>query len=241
MPVRGRRAAGARRGGPRRPVPTLPDAVVAVVRQVLPGTRRSQGCGCAPTVPRGLLRTGTERNTDVQRHAPDACPADRRRAEVAGRALACRELPLGRSDLSHGQPAADRAAAPGARQAAAARPLGDVTGPEHDPHPPRPPHQEPGSEHPVRVGARPRRTRRAGQLLAGGVVLRDLPGRHARCGRHGAAVPAVLLPRRGAQPCGPRDPGVHPRRRRARLRALARLRRRAGQPRPAGGLRDRGR
>ena len=48
------------------------------------------------------------------------------------------------------------------------------------------------------------------------------------------ALQAVLLPRRHPQPCGTRDPGIDPRGRRARLLAVARLRRGVRQPGPGG-------
>ena len=48
------------------------------------------------------------------------------------------------------------------------------------------------------------------------------------------AVPAVLVPRRHPEPRRARDAGVDPRGRRARVRAVPRLRRGVRQPRPAG-------
>ncbi len=54
-----------------------------------------------------------------------------------------------------------------------------------------------------------------------------------------AALPAVLLPRRRAQPCRPGDARLDPRGRRARLLARPRVRRRLRQPGSAGRLRDR--
>src|SRR5215469_3759777 len=48
------------------------------------------------------------------------------------RLVARRELPVGGTDLPAGQPAADRAASAGARQAAAARALGHHAGAEPD-------------------------------------------------------------------------------------------------------------
>ena len=72
-----------------------------------------------------------------------------------------------------------------------------------------------------------------------GTYSETYPDVGAGRGGHGPAVPAVLLPRRGAEPCGARDAGLDPRGRRARLLALARLRRRLRQPGPAGRLRHR--
>ena len=54
-----------------------------------------------------------------------------------------------------------------------------------------------------------------------------------------AAVPAVLVPRRHPEPRRARDAGLDPRRRRARLRAVARLRRGVRQPGPDRRLRRR--
>ena len=51
------------------------------------------------------------------------------------------ELPLGRADLPARQPAPEGAAQAGAHQAAAARALGHVAGPEHALHAPQPGHQ----------------------------------------------------------------------------------------------------
>ncbi len=52
-------------------------------------------------------------------------------------------------------------------------------------------------------------------------------------------VPTLLVPRRDRQPRHARDPGLHPRGRRARLRARPRLRGRVRQPGPGGVLRRR--
>ena len=60
-------------------------------------------------------------------------------------------------------------------------------------------------------------------------------------GRGGApaAVPPVLVPGGCPVPCGPRNPRIDPRGRRAGLFAGPRVRRRLRQPRPAGTVRDR--
>ena len=65
------------------------------------------------------------------------------------------------------------------------------------------------------------------------------PERLAGRGRHEAAVPAVLLPRRHPQPRRPGDARLDPRGRRARLQPQPRLRRGLRQPRPDRGLRRR--
>ena len=76
------------------------------------------------------------------RHSSGPPPAHRRRARADRRLVARGELPVGRPDLPARQPAAARAAAPRARQAEAARPLGDHPGAElplraHEPRDPR--------------------------------------------------------------------------------------------------------
>ena len=126
-----------------------------------------------------------------------------------------------------------------ARQAPPARPLG----------------REPGAV--VRVGAseprdqarRPRRDlrRRSGPRRAGRArarlprrhLLRDLSGQERGRGGHAEVLQAVLLPRphRLARHAG--DAGLDPRRRRARLQPVARLRRGARQPRSDRRLRGR--
>ena len=58
------------------------------------------------------------------------------------------------------------------------------------------------------------------------------PGQEPRRGGAAPLLQAVLLPRRDRQPLHARDPRLDPRGRRARLRALARLRRGLRQPRP---------
>ena len=78
-----------------------------------------------------------------------------------------------------------------------------------------------------------------GEHLPGGHLQRALPGRHPGRRRDGPAVQAVLLPRRHPLARGAGDAGLHPRGRRARLRAGARLRGGVRQPGPDRGLRDR--
>ena len=63
------------------------------------------------------------------------------RAPQDRRLLAGRQLPLGRADLPARQPAPEGAAQARAHQAAAARPLGHVAGPEHALRPPQSGHQ----------------------------------------------------------------------------------------------------
>ena len=91
----------------------------------------------------------------------------------------------------------------------------------------------------LRHRPRARRPGRGGDGVPGGHVLGAVRARHRRRRGHEGAVPAVLLPRRHPQPRRAGDPGLDPRGRRARLRALARLRRGVRQPGPAGRLRDR--
>ena len=91
----------------------------------------------------------------------------------------------------------------------------------------------------LRHRSRARRSRAGRQRLAGGHLQRGLPVGEPRPGRHGAAVPPVLLPRRHPEPRRAGDARLDPRGRRARLLPVPRLRRRAGQPRPGRRLRDR--
>ena len=131
----------------------------------------------------------------------------------------------------------------GARQAAAARPLGHDAGPDLHLRPPQP------GDHGARPGddlhhrPRPRRPGRGGRVVPRGHLLRGLPRRRPRRARPAPAVHAVLLPRRHPEPRRAGDARLDPRGRRARLRALARVRRRVRQPRPrgrGGGRRRRG-
>ena len=87
------------------------------------------------------------------------------------RLLARRQLPVGRPDLPDGQPAADRAAARRAHQAAAARPLGHLPRPELHLGAPVPRHHRARHRDDDRHRARSRRARGAGQHLAGGQLL----------------------------------------------------------------------
>ncbi len=178
------------------------------------------------------------------RDHPDA---DHRASGVRGRPradrplLAGRQLPVGRADLPPRQPAAPGPARGRARQAAAARPLGHHAGTEPALRPPQPGDQEPGPERPLRDRSGARRSRPGGERVPRGHLQRGLRPDHPRRGRDALAVPAVLLPRRHPQPRRARDARLDPRGRRARLRPGARLRCRVRQPRPAGGLRGRGR
>src|SRR5690606_33825056 len=149
---------------------------------------------------------------------------DRRGTARPGRPLAGRQRPAGGPDLPAREPAAHRAPAAGAHQAAPARPLGHLTGTEPGVHAPRPRDRTAREGHAGHLGARSRRPLRAGQLLAGGQLQRDVPRRRPRRGGHGAALPAVLLPRRRPQPRRPRGPRLGPRGRRTRLLPRARLR-----------------
>ena len=162
--------------------------------------------------------------------APASLP---RRAAPDRRLLARGELPLRRPDLPARQPAPHDTAGARARQAAAPRPLGHDPGPEHDlrPHEPGDPELGPRRDLRHRPGARRPGHRR--QRLPRGDVQRGLPVHHARRGRHPQAVPPVLVPGRHPQPRRARDAGLHPRGRRAGLRALARVRRGVRQPGPA--------
>ena len=116
-------------------------------------------------------------------------------------------------------------------EAAAARALGDHAGAELPlrPHEPRDPRPRPRRD--LRHRARPRRAGTRREHVPRGHLQRGLPRHRPRRGRPAAAVPSVLVPRRHPEPRRARDAGFDPRRRRARLRAGARLRRRASTTR----------
>ena len=158
---------------------------------------------------------------------------------AARRLLAGRELPVGRADLPARQPAAARAAAARARQAAPARPLGHDARPELRLRPPEPGDHPARPERDLRHRARPRRAGLVANAYLEGTYTEVYP--HIAQDEAGmqAPVPAVLVPRRHPQPRRARDAGLDPRGRRAGLRPLARLRRRLRQPRPRGRLRGR--
>ena len=88
------------------------------------------------------------------------------------------------------------------------------------------------------IGPGPRRAGHRRQRLPRGDLQRGLPLHHARRGRHPQAVPPVLLPGRHPQPRRAGDAGLHPRGRRAGLRAVPCVRRGVRQPGP-GRLRGR--
>ena len=76
----------------------------------------------------------------------------------------------------------------------------------------------------------PRRAGRAGAGLPRRHVLRGLPEQGRRRGRDARVLQGVLLPRRHRQPLHAGDARLDPRRRRARLQRLARVRRGVRQP-----------
>ena len=157
--------------------------------------------------------------------------------------LARRQLPDRRADLPAGQPAAARAAAAGAHQAAAARPLGHVARPQPDLRPPEPADQRARRQRDLPGRPRPRRPGAGRPRLPRGHLLRGLSGGHAGRGGPAAPVPPLLDAGRHPQPRQRADAGLDPRGRRARLRAVARLRRGLRQPGPdrrRGGRRRRG-
>ena len=130
----------------------------------------------------------------------DVARARHRGAAPARRLVACGELPVGRADLPARQPAAARAAAPRARQAAPARALGDDARAELRlrAHEPRDPPREPGRD--LRHRPRARRAGRGRERLPRGHLHRGLPARRSRRGGPAPALPPVLLPRRHPQP-----------------------------------------
>ena len=156
-----------------------------------------------------------------------------RRPPRARRLVARRELPRRRADLPHGQPAPARTAHSCAHQAPAARALGHHPGADVPVGAPQPRHRPRRLRRALRHRPRARGPGRGGHGVPGGHVLGAVRARHGRRRGHEGAVPAVLLPRRHPQPRRAADPGLDPRGGRARLRALARLRRGLRQPGPA--------
>ncbi|CAA9379733.1 MAG: Xylulose-5-phosphate phosphoketolase @ Fructose-6-phosphate phosphoketolase, partial [uncultured Nocardioides sp.] len=160
-----------------------------------------------------------------------------------GRPVARGELRLRGPDLPHGQPAAARAAAARARQATPPRALGHDARAQLRLHAPQPghPRARPGPD--VRVRSRARWTGGGGRGVPRRHLQRALPRGGPRRAGPAPALHPVLVPGRDPQPRGTRDARVHPRGRRARLRPVARVRRRLRQPRPrrgGGGRRRRG-
>ena len=149
------------------------------------------------------------------------------------------ELPRGRADLPARKPAAARAAASRARQAAPARPLGNDAGPQSALRACQPAHPPARRRRIVHRRTRARRPGDVRKHVARGLVHAALALGHAGRGGHAEALPAVLVPRGSAEPCRARDAGIDSRGRRARLRAQPCLRRRARQSRSARRLRDR--
>ena len=119
------------------------------------------------------------------------------------------ELPVGRADLPDGQPAAARAAAPRAREAAAARPLGHDPGPELHLRPPQP--RDHGARHgdALHHRPRPRRPRRGGRGVPRGHLLRGLP-------RHRPRTSAACAGCSPSSPSRAASPATSRRRRRGR-------------------------
>ena len=128
----------------------------------------------------------------------------------------------------------------GARQAAAARPLGHHAGPELHLRPPQPRHQEARPEHDLHHRPGARRAGAGRQRLPRGHLQRGLP-EHLRRTRRGMKRLFKQFSFPGGIPShvAPGDAGLDPRGRRAGLRPLARLRRRLRQPRPDRRLRGR--
>ena len=200
-----------------------------------------------PAPSRRALAAGATRRLghprDRHRRHPARPPADAvpGRPPPARRLLAGRELPVGRSDLPAGQPAAARAAARRARQAAPARALGHDPRPEPAVRAPEPCHPSAGPGRALRDRSGPRRAGPGGQRLPRRHLQRGLLHRRPGRGRDARAVPPVLLPRRDPEPRGAGDPRLDPRGRRAGLRARARLRGGLRQPGPHRAVRRRGR
>ena len=159
-------------------------------------------------------------------HACPSRPHARSRLPGASRrVLARRQLPVGRADLSARQSAADAAAGDRARQAAPARPLGHDARAELHLRASESRHQQVRPRHDLHRRAGSRRARAGREHLSRRHVQRVLPERVGRHRRAAPAVQAVLVSRRHSQPRRAGNARLDPRRRRARLRAVARLRR----------------
>ena len=156
--------------------------------------------------------------------------------------VAGEQLPQRRPDLPARQPAPARAAHARPREGATRGPLGHHARPQLPVRAPQPddPRAQPADD--VHHRPRPRRPGAGRRELPRRHLHGDVPRHLQRRGRHPAPVQAVLVPRRDPVPRGARDPRLHPRGRRARLRAEPRLRGGVRQPGPAGrgGRRRRG-
>ena len=196
-------------------------------------------------------RPSRRRGSPATRRTPSGSPSGtstrtsslplRRGARTRHDVVARRELPVRRADLPAGQPAAARAAAgrstssrgcsaTGARRPGSTSSTPTSTGDHRQRdldaiYVAGPGHGGPGAGR---------------QRLARGHLQRDLPRRHAR-----TSAGMRRLFRQFSFPGGipshvaPETPGLDPRGRRARLLAVARLRRRVRQPRPGRRLRRR--
>ena len=105
-------------------------------------------------------------------------PPRRERAEADRRLLAGRQLSDGRADLPARQSAAARAVAAGACQAAAARPLGNVAGPELHLCASQPGDPAAGCRHDLRLRAGPWRSGDGRQHLSRRHLQRAQSGHH---------------------------------------------------------------
>ena len=119
-----------------------------------------------------------------------------------------------------------------AREAAPPRPLGDDAGAQPHLRAPEPGHQAARPRHDLRHRPGTRRPGAGGERVPRGDLQRGLPRHRAGRRRDAEALQAVQLPGRHPEPRRPGDAGVDPRGRRARLRAVARVRRRLRQPGP---------
>ncbi len=195
------------------------------------GRRGPSARGRLDTRPDTHLQERTVRGRRT-RHGNPHRTAEPRGARRARHLVASRELPVGGTDLPDGQPPLARAVASRAHQAPAARTLGHHPGTELRLRPPQPRDHRPRPRDDVCDGSRARRARTGRRGLARGHLQRGLSGHLPGCGRHGAAVHPVLVPRGDSQPRRPRDTRIHPRGRGARVRPVARLRGRFRQPGP---------
>ena len=174
-----------------------------------------------------------------QRRQYDGKRAVRQGAGIDRCVLAGRQLPLGRPDLSLRQPAAQAIAHKGTHQAAAPRPLGNDARFELHLRSPEPADQEARPRHDLHHRPRAWRARAGRERLPRGDLQRGLSEHFPRRRGHEAPVHPILLPGRHPEPRCAGDAGFNSRRRRTRLRPLARLRCGLRQPRPDRRLRRR--
>ena len=141
------------------------------------------------------------------------------------------QLPVGGDDLPERQPPAERAVEDRAREAPAPRPLGREPGAVFRVGAPEPNDRQTRPQHDFRGRTGPRGAGRVGAGVSRRDVLRNLSGQEPGRGRDAEVLQAVLLPGPHWQSRHARNARLDPRRRRAWLLSLPRLRDGVRQPR----------